>query len=365
MIDLYVQVIIVVFMSLDENYVTDHSVGVKTLLITCLIWISIRELVQLALTKPKLYIEKASNWIDLLQIVFLSWIITIIYHERDHNHSRTAYACAICISWLALIFDLSDLHFQLAVFVTSAVEIMKGLIPFMFVAVLLACMFAHAFRAMHFEETCIKTDLDLPSVDGWKSCSTIGQSYTQALIWLLSSDTWDFTEGAGLVLTCIYALIMGVILLNMIIAIVNDIFTKVQNEAQTAFWENRLSTTIEIEAMLGIYTPLDKYLKKTFKFSETTRFNFLVASSQSADVGNSKSFFNWWFSPVAMSDKIPTLRMRLQAFYSYSLWDDIIYPGEVLERILLGVNYDFDDNSEERLKCNNPSFPSKVIVKIF
>merc|ERR1740124_2012084 len=106
-------------------------------------------------------------------------------------------------------------------------------------------------------------------------------------------------------------------------------------------------------------------MKKTFKpFRETTRFNFLVASSQSTDVGSSQPFFNWWFSSLTVSDKIPALGERLQAFYRYSLWDDIIYPGEVLERILLGVNYDLNDNSEEMANRNNPSRTSKAIVKI-
>ena len=50
--------------------------------------------------------------------------------------------------------------------------------------------------------------------------------------------------------------------------------------------------------------------------------------------------------------------MRMYAFYSYSQWDDIVYPGIVIERILHGLKYNVSLESQ-----SHPSILPRTIVK--
>merc|ERR1740124_982107 len=190
MFDLYIQLTIVFLLSSTvngKNSVMGTSFVQPLLLSICLIWILFRELMQSHTTCARLYFTETTNWIDTVQIILLFCIATGLYDNIDHDLSRTVYACAIISSWLALIFDLSDLHYQLAVFVTSVDKIIKGLIPFLFATSLLTIMFAHAYRAMYVEETCTEID-NSTLTNEWLSCSTISQSYMQALRMFLSGD---------------------------------------------------------------------------------------------------------------------------------------------------------------------------------
>jgi len=122
MFDLYIQLAIVFLLSSTvngKNSVMGTSFVQPLLLIICFIWILFRESMQVYTTCARLYFTETTNWIDTVQIVLLFWITTGLYDDIDHDLSRSVYACAIISSWLALIFDLSDLRYQLAVFVTS------------------------------------------------------------------------------------------------------------------------------------------------------------------------------------------------------------------------------------------------------
>jgi len=371
MLDLYIQLIIVVLLS-TMNYKNGATQDgfVQPLLTICCAWISFRELMQMGGTYTKIYIKEASNWVDLTQIALLYIIIFSLNGEPSKSiDTGTLFPGAICMSWVALIFDLGNFVFQLATFVTGVVRIIRGLVPFMFTALLLTLMFAHAFRARYADDGCNMTEKgDLVAADEW-NCLSLGQSYEKAIEMFLSSELWVFDE-RGRVLTWLYAFFMGVILLNMIISIVGNILTEVQHDAKNAFWDNRLSVTTEIDSFWSLFPFLGKYLRKRFVFQKDPRINFLYGLSQEVDVELKKSdpFFDWWFAPLIWGVPCPDLLVRLKAFYLYSLWDDIIYPGVVLERVVLGLNHNAelataenDDELGQRLR----STVSRAIVKIF
>jgi len=169
----------------------------------------------------------------------------------------------------------------------------------------------------------------------------------------LTDGDWSFgvENNAARGLAYVYGFIVGIVLLNIVIAVVSNIFTEVQNDANTAFWDNRFSITTETELLWSLFPCLKGKLRKHFFDTTTRRINFLDESSQNENTRNLEDriharnldvFFNWWFSHTSWGAEIPNLWVRLQAFYGFSLWEDIIYPGIVLERILLGVNYDVD-----------------------
>jgi len=169
----------------------------------------------------------------------------------------------------------------------------------------------------------------------------------KALTWFLPGAEWDY-EGSGRVLTYFYALFMGVILLNMIIGYVCHIFTKVHENAEAAFWENRLSITTEIEALISVYGAIfwkestDSEVHETEVHKnqcDNRRLNFSVVPSVMPSQEDITPFFNWWFSHINSRCERPPIMTRIRTFYSYSQWDDIVYPGIVLERILYGLKY--------------------------
>jgi len=252
--------------------------------------------------------------------------------------------------------------------VTSVDKIIKGLIPLLFATLLLTIMFAHAFRAKYIDETCMES-YNILYADGWTHCNTVSQSYMQALRMFLPGAEFDY-EGSGRVLTIVYAVFMGVILLNMIIAYVCNIFSEVLKDSKTAFWENRLSITTEIEALSNICHNFS--WKKTNEYEvcelNTQRLNFSIVPSLISSNEICTPFFNWWFSHTNSGCECPHLMTRMYAFYSYSQWDDIVYPGIVLERILHGLKYNEEIVTEYthplNIEQSHPSILSRIIVKM-
>ena len=74
-------------------------------------------------TYAKLYIEEASNWIDVTQIVLLCWVIRDYFDSAFNNSKTLVHIIAICVSWSALIFVLNNFLFPLATFVTGVVKV--------------------------------------------------------------------------------------------------------------------------------------------------------------------------------------------------------------------------------------------------
>jgi len=202
----------------------------------------------------------------------------------------------------------------------------------------------------------------------------------QALRMFLPGADLDY-EGSGGVLTYFYAVFMSVILLNMIIAYVCNIFSEVLKDSKTAFWENRLSITTEIEALSNICHNFS--WKKTNESEvceiKTQRLNFSIVSSLISSNEKCAPFFNWWSSHTNSGCECPYLMTRMYAFYSYSQWDDIVYPGIVLERILHGLKYNeelshpsntdkvplnTDQSHPPSTEQSHPSILSRIIVKI-
>jgi len=122
----------------------------------------------------------------------------------------------------------------------------------------------------------------------------------------------------------------------------------VQENAEAAFWENRLSITTEMEALISVYGAIfwkestDSEVHETEVHKnqcDNRRLNFSVVPSVMPSQEDITPFFNWWFSHINSGCERPTLMTRIRTFYSYSQWDDIVYPGIVLERILYGLKY--------------------------
>jgi len=345
MFDLNIQLVIVLLMTLLNERSNENShINILVPLVICWVWILFRELLQISSTSLKRYVTEASNWVDLLQISFiLRTILDLSYDEVDNDARMGTPITAMCISWFALIFELSNVWFPLATFVTAFVEILIELVPFLFTTILIFMMFAHAFRAQYNGEECLNLGSEeLSSEYPWTSCSTLLQSYLKAFNMFLTTANWNFDEQQGGTLTFLYAFIISVLLLNIIIAIVSNKFTDVQNTATKVFWEHRLSLITEIEPLWNFASTLHALLQENPTDERGKRFSFLEKSSAHDVRSNQKlqDFLDWWFSPVNREVQQHFLTTRLYIYYRYSVWEDIIYPGAVFERIVLGLKYE-------------------------
>ncbi len=245
-------------------------------------------------------------------------------------------------------------------------------------------MFAHMFSVPYFGKVCPTNKEDRNT---W-NCGNFWDSYLQSFSMFLTDGYWGFTDEYGFddrfrkhktdyYLTIFFAFIVGVLLLNIVIAEVSNRFTDVQNDAEKAFWLHRLSLVQEIESLcfqLKRYsthsfclcrksangylqkeenTPLQRTLSTSSHGQKPLdndgtgmeRFCFLASPSyheqeRFQDDEELRNFTDWWFST---GDQVlvhrPNFTERMLVFYNYSQWDEVIFPGKVFERIFLGFKY--------------------------
>jgi len=363
MSDLYIQVIIVILLCLlNERQYDDKNI--IPFLIICFFWVLFRECVQRNANDFKTYLTTPSNLVDTIQTILV--FLTIV--SRDHPINPSLYA--MCMSWVALIFKLSNLIFPLAVFMTAFVEIVKELVSLVLTAILLLLMFAHAFRGIYSKDECIhdysRYKDDYPGYEetehfnnGWKTCR-VWDSYINSFQMFFFDDNWNFGERSEILVMFIFALVIGVFLLNMVIAVVSNKFTEVHANANFVFWGHRLDLLTDIEAIWDLFPFLEEGIKICLIIfpgpNSITRFSFAELSSlkyvheiamllddDKVDNDEEKQYLYWWFSAKGYGGKCPSsLWVRIRVFYKYSIWEDIFYPGRVYTKVALGYKYYYD-----------------------
>ena len=208
----------------------------------------------------KTYMTTPSNLVDTIQIILV--FLTIV--SRDHPINPSLYA--MCMSWVALIFKLSNLIFPLAVFMTAVVEIVKELVSLGLTAILLLLMFAHAFRGIYSKDECIHDYSRYKEGElfenGWKTCR-VWDSYINSFQMFFFDDNWNFGERSEILVMFIFALVIGVFLLNMVIAVVSNKFTEVHADANFVFWGHRLDLLTDIEALWDLFPFLEEGIKNS------------------------------------------------------------------------------------------------------
>jgi hypothetical protein len=177
---------------------------------------------------------------------------------------------------------------------------------------------------------------------GWNQ--GISLSYFKSLNMLLSDDIWDFGNGSELssLLMLLFAFITGILLLNVLIAVISNVFTKTYDDAEKVFWENRLALT-EFSSMSKILKKIVKEFRKwhTDDQSDTAAERISFEKYPGWLKGHAllgEEFFLYWY--LYRLEKRPPLLERLHNFYTHASWDEILFPSETFERLLYGTHYD-------------------------
>jgi hypothetical protein len=194
---------------------------------------------------------------------------------------------------------------------------------------------------------------------------TITSSYFQSFAMLLNANfeflDWKPDNWQQTAVSFCFAVVVGILLLNILIAKVTNVFTEVTDESQTAFWTNRLDFVGEVNAIMRKLKPIMNKLNKIMsKLIPEVIWSKLEWKQPEEKVPrrplgvyeeewmmkchdkDMKDFFMWWYYAWKKDNKRPPLRTRLKYFYKYASMEDIMFPGQVFQNILFGRKYNED-----------------------
>mmetsp|Transcript_16284 Transcript_16284/g.24429 ORF Transcript_16284/g.24429 Transcript_16284/m.24429 type:complete len:893 (+) Transcript_16284:130-2808(+) len=253
MMDMYVQLILIVLFSwfiVPGKMEQPHSFLLRSLLTPCTTWLAICEVTELFKT-GQLYVLEIYNIVDVVQIIVVAMTI---YNLNDDKFGslgeQTTLLVATYIVWTRILFVLGNFYYSIAVFNTALFKILAELVPFLVTTTTVILAFAHMFYLTGPEDESLCANLRSDTLNmtpdeffdegGW-TC-TWYNSYVSTFHMMLSGE-WhflnDFPPTRQSVLSMVYAFVIGIILLNIIIAVISIAFQGVSENIDQAFWSQR------------------------------------------------------------------------------------------------------------------------------
>jgi hypothetical protein len=243
----------------------------------------------------------------------------------------------------------------------SSTQISASLIPLLFVTIVIVMAFSHMFHAAGPLEGASSCH-DYDSEDLW-TCS-LSDSYFQSVAMLLSGDWVFFDSNKGLHsgLAMIFAFVIGILLLNIIIALISNVYTGIESNSQKAIWASRVRFVNELWSMRSVFSlnlctfqegwSSSHYLPERRILSQWDRRGYddwephkkedddfednnLVKRNGRAD------FIGWYIYETESSTYDDFgLCWRLRGFMHIAEWKEIFPPSLALQKVLLGKMQD-------------------------
>lgn len=238
--DLYIHIAIVVVFVRESSDLSTHrkppNMGRNMALILLALILFLREFIQFSGKKTGYFFD-IWNILDLVKILFLmasavamQWII---HREQQHNPIPIAFQLLIIVTGLSVIIGtvviLRTSNLRFARFVGGVLQMIPILVPFLIVSLILLFSFAflchltHEFRSSSHDET--------------KDFGTLMNAFQTSLLFFATepdgfgNHTYDI----------LFGLIFTAFLLNgVIIAVVNEQWTKGEETKDYTFWEYRI-----------------------------------------------------------------------------------------------------------------------------
>lgn len=175
---------------------------------------------------------------------------------------------------------------------------------------------------------------------GW-ACS-LNESYFHSFAMLLSGDFAFFNAPSGLSsgLSLLFASVIGIVLLNILIAVVNDSFVKVEGNSENAFWLGRLRFIDEVGDIKKFLSPKRCRKGNQFKLETPQRRMFSHWDTRATDAWeNFPEFVKLivWFENGDDDHKLPFAK-RMYAFFNVAQWNEIIPPSEGFRKVMIGAH---------------------------
>jgi len=293
--------------------------------------------------------DRFSNWVDSVLLILLVGSSIFLSKERPLEYFEGVWICittgAVWILWIAV---MSNLRFEVAVFVAAVEKIIIQLIPFYLTTLSIVCAFGNMFYIARLVEDreCVLQDDESGLLEGW--FCTVADSYFTTFTMFLSND-WVYFNKPSLSLSTqlahLFALVIGILLLNILIAEIGNIYTEMRERGRLAFWSRRLSYVVEISVSFsGILKLEAKNLTKNphdkntlarggrIVFSTISTWIYRELEKKQCVSDEETQFFLWFLKGKNVHK--PSFLSRMKVFLSRASYDEIFFPGKTFEKVL-------------------------------
>jgi hypothetical protein len=190
---------------------------------------------------------------------------------------------------------------------------------------------------------------------------------------MVLSDEWLFLDkiiGPLSFLSMAFALLVGLVLMNMLIALISNKYTEVEQQSQTAFWVHRLLYIDELHSMfiemarwqsyfswifvkhIQVDDDFDENVEKGGKdedWHDNTK-EVLLPDRMDMSEYHFKRIQEWksvekyekitnWFWVLDSADPRPYFFTRISTFLVMARWSDILFVTIGFKKFFLGVKY--------------------------
>ncbi len=332
----------------------DHTIYI--ILNVSIGWKVLREMFQALTTPFNIYSAEGKRLLDIT-LLFLVLRSTIIL-RKPHKLTQLE-GIWICITtgfvWIHLIMVLGRLRQEVAVFVRAVKEIIYQLVPFYLITMLVVFSFGNMFYIATLVENrdCHHKDDSEGILEGW-TCTT-AESYFTTFTMLLSSDWIYFNEptlSLSTVLAMTFATIIGILLLNILIAEIGVVWGSSTTLGRIAFWAIRLSFIVEVSLSFNGICGLDtrrmvtptkcdsKNLKSENSVRHTSRISFHTLRAldykdmeSNFDISAEERHFFIWYRRF-LDVKKPPFLTRMKVFFTRAPLQEILIPSRAFEKAL-------------------------------
>jgi ankyrin repeat protein len=347
MVDVYMQLVLVGIFSFgihakDIKLSEPLDSKIFFLLNVAVAWRTIREVLQWYSRPLK---DRLSNWPGFVSLILLVGSSAFLSVDRPLYSYEGSWICITTgVVWLNLIVVISNLRFEISVFVAAIRKIVVQLIPFLLTTGTIILAFGNMFYIARLVEDreCISPDDESGLLEGW--FCTVQDSYFTTFTMFLSTDWVYFNRPAislSIVLAYLFALVTGILLMNILIAEISNVYTDMREKGRLAFWSNRLSCVVEIShSFSGILRLEAKNLTKRPKDEKTLAQGRIIFSNISTWIyreldkttEEEKIFFLWFLR--AKDVEKPNFISRMRVFLRRASIEDILFPGKAFERVV-------------------------------
>jgi len=162
-----------------------------------------------------------------------------------------------------------------------------------------------------------------------------------------------------IVVSAMFAIIVGILLLNILIGVVSSVFDEVKSLSEDAFWKARMSFMIEICTIRKMLCFNSSSTNTPISGPKLSERDITKMKSERQIIGRNsfakyddewmmtkcpekdkQTFFKWWYYSWMCEMDRPPLSTRLWYYYTYASVGELLLPGDVFICILFGLKYD-------------------------
>lgn len=222
-------------------------------------YLVVREVTQFLSHSSKSWLSDGWNWLDVAQIALLGYSIKIMWPLEPIVDLADRFALVITcgVVWVMMLSFLKSTYVPFAVFVTGLLHTTVVLLPFITTTLFLLGAFSFMFYAQvntsKNNHLCADPEHDISFCH--RDASYI-KTYTLFVSGSMGDPISDREIRETIPLSILFSFVVVVLLLNVLIAIVNQAYDAVDRKGVAVFWALRLDFVAEIAAMERLFDRL-------------------------------------------------------------------------------------------------------------